>query len=139
MKLNRTLLSVMGLFVLFFWFYGRFAPQLYFVMDDYIETRYNLTKSLSAMLWDSFSGELNWSGYRPLTYAIRAIFSHWFRLDYVIGYYLYGVGLHFVNTVLVLLISKRLFGQLPWAVLAALIFLASSAQTRCSRALNTSP
>jgi len=123
MKLNRTLLSVVGLFILFFWFYGRFAPQLYFIMDDYIETRYNLTKPLSAMLLDSFSGELNWSGYRPLTYAIRAIFSHWFRLDHVIGYHLYGLALHFVNTVLVLLISRRLFAHSAWALLAALIFL----------------
>lgn len=114
---------ILTLLLLFFWFYGRFAPQLYFVMDDYIETRYNLSKPLGAVIVDSFSGELNWSGYRPLTYALRALFSHWFRLDYVIGYYLFGFGLHFINTWLVYHIAKRLLTHSAWAFLAALIFL----------------
>ena len=95
-------LAVGTLFFIFLWFYGRFAPQLYFVMDDYIETRYNLSKPLWTVIVDSFSGELNWSGYRPLTYALRAVFSHWLRLDYVIGYYLFGFALHFVNTCFIL-------------------------------------
>lgn len=117
------LLPTLGLFLLFLWFYGRLAPQLYFVMDDYIETPANLTRPLPAMLADIFAGRLDWSGYRPVTYALRAIFSHWFRLDFVIGYYLFGLGLHFVNTWLVLYISKRLFAHTAWALLAALIFL----------------
>ena len=116
-------LAVGTLFFIFLWFYGRFAPQLYFVMDDYIETRYNLSKPLWTVIVDSFSGELNWSGYRPLTYALRAVFSHWLRLDYVIGYYLFGFALHFVNTWLVFHIAKRLLAQAPWAFLAALLFL----------------
>ncbi|MCE7983941.1 MAG: hypothetical protein DYG89_22430 [Caldilinea sp. CFX5] len=111
------------LFLLFLWFYGRFAPQLYFVMDDYIETRYNLSKPLWTVIVDSFSGELNWSGYRPLTYALRAVFSHWLRLDYVIGYYLFGFALHFVNAWLVFHIAKRLLAHTAWAFLAALLFL----------------
>lgn len=120
---KRQLLPVIGLFFCFLWFYGRFAPQLYFVMDDYIETRYNLSKPLWTVIVESFAGDLNWSGYRPLTYAVRALFSHWLRLDYVIGYYLFGFGLHFVNSWLVLHIGKRLFAHSGWAFLAALIFL----------------
>lgn len=114
---------ILALALLFFWFYGRFASHLYFVMDDYIETRYNLSKPLWTVIVDSFSGELNWSGYRPLTYALRAVFSHWLRLDYVIGYYLFGFGLHFVNTWLVFHVAKRLLAHAGWAFLAALIFL----------------
>lgn len=114
---------LLTLFLLFLWFYGRFTPQLYFVMDDYIETRYNLSKPLWMVIVDSFSGELNWSGYRPLTYALRAVFSHWLRLDYVSGYYLFGFALHFVNTWLVFHIAKRLLAHAAWAFLAALIFL----------------
>ncbi len=114
---------LLTLFLLFLWFYGRFTPQLYFVMDDYIETRYNLSKPLWTVIVDSFSGELNWSGYRPLTYALRAVFSQGLRLDYVSGYYLFGFALHFVNTWLVFHIAKRLLAHAAWAFLAAQIFL----------------
>lgn len=120
---KADLLSTLGLFLLFLWFYGRLAPQLYFVMDDYIETPVNLAKPLPAILADIFAGRLDWSGYRPVTYAARAILSHWFRLDFVLGYYLFGLGLHWLNTWLVLHISKRLFAHTAWACLAALIFL----------------
>lgn len=120
---TAELFPTVGLFLLFLWFYGRLAPQLYFVMDDYIETPINLAKPLSAILADIFAGRLDWSGYRPVTYAVRAIFSHWFRLDFVLGYYLFGLGLHWLNTWLVLRISKQLFAHTAWACLAALIFL----------------
>lgn len=120
---QAELLPVLSLFVIFLWLYGRFAPQLYFVMDDYIETPVNLAKPLPAILADIFAGRLDWSGYRPVTYAVRALLSHWFRLDFVMGYYLFGLGLHWLNTWLVLRISKQLFTQAAWAWLAALIFL----------------
>ena len=45
---------ILALALLFVWFYGRFAPHLYFVMDDYIETRYNLSKPLWTVIVDSF-------------------------------------------------------------------------------------
>lgn len=121
--LQTELLPVLSLFVLFLWLYGRLAPQLYFVMDDYIETPVNLAKPLPAILADIFAGRLDWSGYRPITYACRALLSHWFRLDFVMGYYLFGLGLHWLNTWLVLRISKQLLAHTAWACLAALIFL----------------
>lgn len=120
---TAELLPTVGLFLLFLWFYGCLAPQLYFVMDDYIETPVNLAKPLPAILTDIFAGRLDWSGYRPVTYALRALFSHWFRLDFVLGYYLFGLGLHWLNTWLVLRISKQLFAHTAWACLAAVLFL----------------
>ena len=120
---NADLLPVLGLFVIFCWLYGRLAPQLYFVMDDYIETPVNLAKPLPAILADIFAGRLDWSGYRPITYAVRALLSHGFRLDFVMGYYLFGLGLHWLNTWLLLRISKQLFAHAAWAWLAALIFM----------------
>lgn len=120
---QAELLPVFGLFLIFLWIYGRLAPQLYFVMDDYIETPVNLAKPLPAILADIFAGRLDWSGYRPITYAVRALLSHWFQLEFVIGYYLFGLGLHWLNTWLVLRISKQLFTQAAWAWLAALLFM----------------
>lgn len=112
-----------ALLLIFFWFYGRYAHQLYFVMDDYIETAVNLAKPLPAVIADTFSGRVNWSGYRPVTYTVRAILSHAFQLDYPIGYYLYSLGLHFFNTWLLWRVAQQIFAHSGWAFLAALIFL----------------
>ena len=115
--------SVFTIIVLFWWVYGRFAGQLYFVLDDTIETYAALSRSLGQAISDSFTGQINWSGYRPLSYAARAFMSHIFGLDKMIGYYLVSLGLHLVNTLMLLALAHALLRSLAWAFVAAMFFL----------------
>ncbi|MEZ4861303.1 MAG: hypothetical protein R3C14_08350 [Caldilineaceae bacterium] len=112
-----------ALILLFGWIYGRFVGQLGFAFDDYIELQASLAKPLGAVVVDSFTGALTWSGYRPLSYSIRALLAHLFGLEAVIGYHLFGLGLHLLNTLLVQIIATRLLRSYGWGGMAALLFL----------------
>ncbi len=81
------LLALGTLILLFAWIYGRFAPALHFVLDDPIETEVALARPWLAAVTGSFTGEINWSGYRPLTYVLRATLAHLFGTRQMAGYF----------------------------------------------------
>ncbi len=116
-------LALIVLVAIFWWVYGRFAGSLYFVLDDTIETYAALSRPLGQAIIDSFTGHINWSGYRPVSYAGRALMSHLFALDTMIGYYLVSLGLHLVNTILVFALGRVFMQNVAWAFIAALFFL----------------
>lgn len=116
-------LAVTSLVIVFLWIYGRFAGKLYFVLDDPIETQTALSAPLPQAIADSFNGQINWSGYRPVSYAIRATLAHLFKLDMMAGYYLASLGLHLADTLLLFALLQRLWKQIGWAFLVAMIFL----------------
>ncbi len=117
------LLALGTLLLLFLWIYGRFAPALHFVLDDPIESEVALARSWGAAVIGSFNGEINWSGYRPLTYAMRATLVHLFGLQQVVGYYIVSLGLHLLNTLLTWRIVRRVARNDVWAFVAAAIVL----------------
>ncbi len=118
-----TLLAVGTLVLLFLWIYGRFAPALHFVLDDPIETEVALSRSWGAAVLGSFTGEINWSGYRPVTYALRATLAHLFGVQQMVGYYVVSLGLHLLNTLLTWHVVRRVARNEAWAFLAAAIVL----------------
>ncbi|MGL4650989.1 MAG: hypothetical protein ACRC1H_16390, partial [Caldilineaceae bacterium] len=85
------------LLLLFVWLYARFVGRLYFVLDDYIETEFALARTWSQAIVDSFDGTINWSGYRPLTYAVRATLAHALGLQQMWGYFAFSMGLLLAN------------------------------------------
>lgn len=117
------LLALGTLLLLFLWIYGRFAPALHFVLDDPIETEVALARPWSSAVVASFSGAINWSGYRPVTYAMRATLAHLFGLQQMVGYYIVSLGLHLLNTLLTWHIVRRVGRNEAWAFLAAAIVL----------------
>jgi len=112
-----------ALLAIFLWVYARFAGALYFGMDDYIETEYALAKPLGAVIADAFSGTLSWSGYRPVAYSLRAVMAHLFGAQQVAGYYVVGMGVHLLNTLLTFHIVWRVARRVIPAFLAAAFFL----------------
>lgn len=120
----RPHLLFLGLLTLLFcWFYGQFVHRLYFAMDDYIESNLNLARPLSAVISDCIMGNINWSGYRPGTCALRAVVSHQFGAESAVSYYVINLAFHFFNTLLVFWIAQRFFKALAWSFLASAIFL----------------
>jgi len=115
--------AIAALVLLFFWLYGRFACRLEFVLDDYIETEASLSRPLSTAVVDSFTGRLTWSGYRPVSYSMRAGLAHLFGTEQFCGYHSVSLGLHLVNTLLVFHLAGWLFTAPLWAFVAALLFL----------------
>ncbi len=115
--------AIAVILLLFAWIYGRFACRLDFVLDDYIETQASLSRPLGTAILDSFSGKLTWSGYRPVSYSVRAGLAHLFGTDQLCGYHAFGLGLHLINSLLVLQLASLLLGSLPWALVTALLFL----------------
>jgi hypothetical protein len=116
-------LAIGTLFLLFLWIYGRFAPALHFVLDDPIETEVALARTWRAAVTGSFTGSINWSGYRPVTYALRATLAHLFGVQQMVGYYVVSLGLHLLNTLLTWRLVRRVAGNEAWAFLAAAIVL----------------
>lgn len=116
-------LAIGALALIFGWIYLRFASRLHFVLDDYIEAEAALARPLLAALRDSFSGALNWSGYRPVSYALRALLVHTFGIERLTGYYLVILLLHFANTLLVYHLVWRVGRRVSLAFLAAAFFL----------------
>ena len=117
------LLALGTLLLLFLWIYGRFAPALHFVLDDPIETEVALARPWAAAVIGSFTGEINWSGYRPLTYTVRATLAHLFGVRQMVGYYVFSLGLHLLNTLLTWRIVRRVGRNEAWAFVAAAIVL----------------
>ncbi len=117
------LLALGTLLLLFVWIYGRFAPALHFVLDDPIETEVALARPWLAAVSGSFTGAINWSGYRPLTYAMRATLAHLFGTQQMVGYYVVSLGLHLLNTLLTWHIVRRVARNDAWAFLAGAIVL----------------
>lgn len=117
------LLALGTLILLFAWIYGRFAPALHFVLDDPIETEVALARPWLAAVTGSFTGEINWSGYRPLTYVLRATLAHLFGTRQMAGYYFVSLGLHLFNTLLTWRVVRRVARNEAWAFLAAAIVL----------------
>ena len=115
--------AIAVIILLFGWLYGRFACRLDFVLDDYIETQASLSRPLGTAIVDSFTGKLTWSGYRPLSYSLRAGLAHRFGIEQLCGYHSVGLGLHLLNSLLVLQLASLLLGSVPWAFITALIFL----------------
>jgi hypothetical protein len=111
------------LLALFVWLYLRFAGSLFFVLDDYIETELALSRPLGQAIADSFTGAINWSGYRPVTYAIRATLSHTLGLEWMWGYYLFGFGLLLANTLLTYHLVRSISRSDLWAYVAAAVVL----------------
>lgn len=118
-----VIIAIAGLALLFLWIYGRFVGRLYFVLDDFIETQVALMRPLPAVIADSFSGKLAWSGYRPLTYSLRGLLAHLFGLEQMGGYYVVSLGLHLINTLLLFALTRRWWRQTGWAFVAAALFL----------------
>lgn len=118
---NRTLhlLAIGSLILIFLWVYGRFFASLFFVLDDYIESEAALARSLPQAIRDSFTGALNWSGYRPVAYATRAVLAHFFRLDRPEGYYLFGLTVFLATVLLAYHLAWRISRQTAWAFLVA--------------------
>lgn len=114
---------VLALILLFIWLYGRFIPRLYFVMDDYIETWKNLERPLLMVVRDYFHGQLSWSGYRPLSYSVRAALAHLFGMEHVAGYHVVGLGLHLANVILFFALLRFLLRSTRWAFIGAALFL----------------
>ena len=108
---------------LWLWVYARFARNLYFVFDDFIEAQAYLAVSLPQAVEQSFLGPLYWSGYRPVTNALRAILAHGLGLERPAGFFLVNFLLHFANTLLVYWFARRAWGAVRWAYVAAAIFL----------------
>lgn len=103
-RLSSPKLVCLGaLILLFYWSYFQHVDELFFVMDDYIETQANLAAPLSKIIRDNFTGELAWSGYRPVSYSARAVLAHLFSMEYVAGYHIFGLGLHLCNSILLFL------------------------------------
>lgn len=115
--------AIAALVLLFFWLYGRFACRLEFVLDDYIETEASLSRPFNTAIVDSFTGRLTWSGYRPVSYSVRAGLAHLFGAEQVCGYHSVSLGLHLVNTLLLFHLAAWLFTASQWAFVAALLFL----------------
>jgi hypothetical protein len=105
------------------WVYARFARNLYFVFDDFIEAQAYLAVSLPKALEQSFIGPLYWSGYRPVTNALRALLAHGLGMERPAGFFLVSFLLHFANTLLVYWFARRAWGTLRSAYVAAAIFL----------------
>ncbi len=116
-------LAVTSLTILFLWVYGRFAFDLYFVMDDYIHAAGEMTGPLWATLRDTFTGAISWSGYRPLTTAMRVLLFHAFGMEQMGAYYMLYLALHLVNTLLAFRIVRRAGAGVPWAFFAAAVVL----------------
>ncbi len=115
--------AIAVIILLFGWLYGRFACRLDFVLDDYIETQASLSRPLDVAIMDSFTGKLTWSGYRPVSYSLRAGLAHLFGGEQRCGYHSIGLGLHLLNSLLVFQLASLLLTSLPWAFMAALLFL----------------
>jgi len=123
---GNRLVQVVGigtLLLLFGWLYLRFAGVLYFVLDDYIETEFALKRSWGQSILDSFNGTINWSGYRPLTYAVRATLSHVLGLEWMGGYFIFSMGLLLVCTLLTYHLVGRVSHSDLWAFVAAAVVL----------------
>ncbi len=115
--------SLLALSLLFAWVYGRFIPKLYFVMDDYIETWSNILRPLWQLVGDCFAGQMSWSGYRPLAYSLRALMAHLFGMEHIAGYHVVDLGLHLANTILLLMLLRRLLRSPRLAFFGAAVFL----------------
>lgn len=115
--------SILALSLLFAWLYGRFIPRLYFVMDDYIETWSNILRPLWQLVGDCFAGQMSWSGYRPLAYSLRALMAHLFGMEHIAGYHVVDLGLHLANTILLLMLLRRLLRSPRLAFFGAAVFL----------------
>ncbi len=115
--------AVSTLVILFVWFYFRFVHQMYFVMDDYIEIQAYLARPLSQIIISCFGGELAWSGYRPLACTARAVLATLFGIDHVVGYHVFGLLLHLINTLLVYRFAHKIFGSIRWGFIVSAIFL----------------
>lgn len=115
--------AVGALLAIFAWVYARFASSLYFGMDDFIESEAALAQPLLHVVRDAFTGALTWSGYRPVAYSLRAVMVHLFGVQDVTGYYVVGMGMHLLNTLLVFHLVWRVARRVIPAFLAALFFL----------------
>lgn len=116
-------LALGSLALLFLWIYLRFAGKLYFILDDYIESELALSSPLAAAIRDSFTGAINWSGYRPVSYALRALLVHTFGIERLTGYYFLILMLHFANTLLAYHLVWRVARSALLAYIAAAFFL----------------
>lgn len=105
------------------WVYGRFVFSLSFVMDDYIISTSGMSGPLAATLRASFDGSLTWSGYRPLTEAIRVLMMHAFGLQLMWPYFIICLGLHLLNTLLAYRLVGRVSGNVAWSFFAAAVVL----------------
>lgn len=121
--LIAPLLALGSLLLIFLWIYGRFAGRLYFLLDDPIETEAALARPLGAIIGDAFSGRLNWSGYRPGAYSLRAIMAHAFGLQAMAGYFVVGLAVHLANVLLAYRLLWRVGRSVLWAFVAAAIVL----------------
>lgn len=111
------------LLLLWAWLYARFVGKLYFVLDDYIETAAALNKPWAQTILDSFTGDFNWSGYRPLAYAVRVTLVHLFGLQQVWVYYAFGMALLLASTLLSFQIVRSASRSDLWAFVAAGVVL----------------
>ncbi len=115
--------AIAALVLLFLWVYGRFAFSLYFAMDDFINSTLEMRGPLGASLVSALRGTISWSGYRPLTIAMRVLMTHAFGLEHMWGYYVIYLGMHLANTLLTYRIVGRVSRNSAWAFLAAAIVL----------------
>lgn len=113
------LLPPIALTLLFMWVYGRTASQLYFVMDDFI----NSHAELHASILDVITGRVTWSGYRPLTLIQRVLLLRAFGLEQMLPYYLVMLGMHLANVLLTYALVLRVAGKAIWAFVVAAIML----------------
>ncbi len=118
-----TLLAVGSLLLVWAFVFGRFAGRLYFVMDDYIEVSTLLSSSLGAAVRGSILGEIQWSGYRPVPFVLRALLAHTFGTERLAGYYLVSLGLHLANVLLLFFLLRAAWRGTAWAFGAALFLL----------------
>ncbi len=92
-------------------------------MDDFIHSAVEMTGPLGPTLRATFGGTIDWSGYRPLSTAMRVLLTHAFGLERMWGYYVIYLSLHFINTLLTFRIVRRVGGSDLWAFCAAAIVL----------------
>ena len=115
--------ALTALLLIFLWVYGRFAFGLYFVMDDFIHSASEMTGPFWPTLRDTFAGVISWSGYRPLSTALRVVLTHAFGLERMGGYYVIYLSLHFINTLLTYRLVRRVGHSVLWAFFAAAVVL----------------
>ncbi len=121
---RRVLYSGLAtLLLLWGWLYARFVGKLYFVLDDFIETEAALSKSWARTILDSFTGDFNWSGYRPLAYAVRVTLVHLFGMRQVWVYYAFGMALLLAAVLLTFHLVRSVSRSDLWAFVAAGVLL----------------
>ncbi len=117
------LAAVLSLCVLFALVYARVAPRLYFGMDDFINGWSESAAPLAVVVPRILAGEIEWSGYRPLTLIMRAVLYRSFGLERMIWYYVLYLALHLANTLLAYRVLRRGGAAVQWAWLGAAIVL----------------